>query len=137
MEVSYPRTTSSHGPTILERFSLAEQRALAGAPLFFHLTLIATDPLFLSQGYARALCEPMLRLADELRLPCYLENTTGRNPILIFRLFIFFCLTSLLSLGTAAGKAFYESMGFQECETIVFRESPLVAAICMRRDPIV
>ncbi|MBN1190431.1 MAG: GNAT family N-acetyltransferase [Dehalococcoidales bacterium] len=44
-----------------------------------YLGLLAVDPSFQGKGFASALLKPVLKKADELHLPCYLETETRKN----------------------------------------------------------
>ena len=80
---------------------------MGDAPQYLHLNILAS----VVPGYARALVEPMLRIADERGLPCYLEDTTDK-PI---------------------PQAFYESLGFVKADEHVLGGTRVVFR---RREPI-
>jgi len=54
----------------------------------WYLSLLGVDPRFQGQGYSSKLLRPALDLADQQKMPCYLE-TNDEKDVLIYRHFGF------------------------------------------------
>jgi len=85
---------------------------MRGVPFYYHLNLLATAADKMNMGYAGALMQPMLDLADEQQVPLYLENTAVKEIT-----------------------AFYERRGFVTKHEHQFDEEGQVVIRFMRRDP--
>lgn len=79
MPLSYPTPTTPNAIIARDEHVALEKRVMDDAPVYFYLVSLVS--CVRRQGYARAVLQPILQIADELDLPCYLDDVTGAHHV--------------------------------------------------------